>query len=274
MAINTKVVMSDANVDLMTQAVIISGNSFNKVDAYVTRKEDALASSISFTVFSRMGLATTPLTDGTEATSTAMSTTEILLEPKEYGNPITTTKLANLATAGKADLAAAELVGVNAGETTDKLGLLALEASTNTIAVSTPNVLSAVDLRNAYAELATAGIQKFSDGRYVAFINPTQVSGLKDEFINIMQNTDAMSSTSGMVGALEGFTIIEDSNVTSGIVHCFGYNGLGKAISMDTELVITDATDNLNRLASIGWLAVIEYGIIDANAVRKITGAV
>lgn len=273
MGTNTKATLSDSAVELMSKAVIVSGNSFNKIDAFLTHKKEDMASSISFTVFSRMDAATTPLTDGSEATSTTMTDTKILLEPAEHGKVITTTSLANLATAGKADLASAELVGINLGETTDKLGLLATEAGTNTIAASTPGKLSAADLRIAYTALATAGIAKFLDGRFVAFVNPAQVSDIKDDFINIVQSTDAVSATSGMVGALEGFTIVEDSNVTAGKVSCFGFNALGKATSKEAALVITDGNDNLGRTMNIGWYGVIKYGVIDQNAVRVITGA-
>ena len=273
MTINTKATLSDSAVDLMTQAVIVSGNSFNKVDAYVTQKEEAMANSIAFTVFSRMSPATTELTDGTEATSESMVDTKVLLEPAEYGKVVTTTTLANLSTGGKADLASAELVGINMGETTDKLGLLSLEAGTNTINAITTGTLTAEDLRAAYTALASAGIAKFEDGRYVAFVNPAQISDIKDDFIAITQNTDAISATSGMVGALEGFTIIEDSNSTIAKVSCFGRNALGKGIAKEAGLQIADGKDNLGRTMNIGWYGVIKYGVIDQNALRVILNA-
>jgi len=273
MGINTKATLSDSAVELMNKAVIISGNSYNKIDPYVTVKQDDMASTITFTVFSRMGYATTPLTDGTEATSTTMTDTAVKLEPAEYGSVITSTSLANLATAGKADLASAELVGINVGETTDKLGLLAIEAGTNTIAAATAGTLTSEDLRAAYEALANAGIAKFADGRYVAFVNPSQISDVKDDFIAIVQNTNAEDATSGMVGALEGFTLIEDSNTTAGKVSCFGYNALGKAVSKEAALVVTDGNDNLNRTMNIGWYGVLKYDVIDQNALRVITGA-
>lgn len=272
MAVNTKAILSESAVDLMNQAVIISGNSRNKIDAYVTRKHEDMASTISFTVYSRLGLATTPLTDGTEAISESMDDTRVTLEPKEFGNVVTTTTLSNLSTAGKADLAAAELIGINVGETTDKLGLNALDAGTLTIGASTPGTLTSIDLRAAYAALANAGIAKFADGRYVAFVNPTQISDIKDAYIAIVQNTDPNAATSGVVGTLEGFTIVEDSNVIAGTVHCFGMNALGKAVALDAELSIQDGNDNLGRLMHMGWLAVIDYSLVDVKAARKITG--
>ena len=123
MALNTKTTLSDSVVDLMNQAVIISGNSYNKIDAYATIRQDDMANSIAFTVFSRMTKATTPLADGTQPTSSTMSDTKVTLTMDEYGSVITSTSLANIATAGKADLASAELIGVNLGETTDAFKL-------------------------------------------------------------------------------------------------------------------------------------------------------
>ena len=273
MAVNTKTLLSDSVVDLMNQAVIVSGNAYNKVDAFATTKVEDMASSIAFTVFSRMSAATTPLTDGTEAGSTTMTDTKVTLTMAEYGAVITSTSLANIATAGKADLAAAELVGVNLGETTDKLGLAAVEAGSNTIAAGTIGTLANTDLRSAYTALANAGIAKFEDGRYVAFVNPSQVSDIKGDYITIAQNTDIGASTSGIVGALEGFTIVEDSNVTAGKVACFGKNALGKAVASSPALRIVDGSDNLGRTVNIGWYGVMKYGVIDENALRVITGA-
>jgi len=273
MATNTKTVLAESVVDLMNQAVIVSGNSYNKIDAYATIRQDDMASSIGFTVFSRMDAATTPLTDGSEAASTSMTDTKVTLTLAEYGAVITSTSLANIATAGKADLASAELVGVNLGETTDKLGLAAVEGGTNTIASDTSGTLAVADLREAYTALANAGIAKFEDGRYVAFMNPSQVSDIKASYISIAQNTDLASSTSGVVGALEGFTIVEDSNVTAGTVPVFGKNALGKAVASAPALRVVDGTDNLGRTVNVGWYGVLKYGVIDQNALRVITGA-
>jgi N4-gp56 family major capsid protein len=266
MALNTKSVLSDSVVDLMNQAVIVSGMTYNKIDRYATIRQDDMASSISFTVFSRMSAATTPLTDGTEATSTSMTDTKITLTMAEYGNVITSTSLANIATAGKADLASAELVGINLGETLDKLGVSALEAGTNT--VDTNGTLSPAFLRTAYKELSAAGIAKFEDGRYVLFAHPNDIYNIKDDFVTLSGYTDLSAATSGIVGAMEGFTIVEDPNCTSGTSVAFGKNALGKAVGLEPEMRINDGQDNLGRTVSLGWYGVFKYGIIDNNAVR------
>jgi len=274
--INTKTILSDSVVDLMNQAVIVSGSSYNKVDAYATIRQDDMANSIAFTVFSRMSAATTPLTDGTEADSTQMEDTKVSLDMAEYGAVITSTSLANIATAGKADLASAELVGINLGETTDKLGMNALEGGTNTLTVATSGGSATTTkgaLRVAYSALAGKGISKFDDGRYVAFMHPSDISDIKDEYISIAQNTDLGASTSGIVGALEGCTIVESNSCTEGTISVAGKNALGKAVAMSPKLVVAEGNDNLNRKVNVGWHGIMKYGIIDQNAVRVITGA-
>jgi len=81
------------------------------------------------------------------------------------------------------------------------------------------------------------------------------------------------TATSGVVGALEGFTLVEDSNVTAGTVACFGKNALGKAIASSPSLRIVEGSDNLGRTVNVGWYGVLKYGVIDQNALRVITGA-
>ncbi len=128
-------------------------------------------------------------------------------------------------------------------------------------------------MRSAYTALANAGIAKFPDGRFVAFVNPSQVSDIKGDYITIAQNTDIGSATSGVVGALEGFTLVEDSNVTAGTVACFGINALGKAVAAAPALRVVEGSDNLGRTVNVGWYGVLKYGVIDQNAIRVITGA-
>lgn len=267
--------LSDASVAIMNQAVILSGEAYNKMDAYATHNEQAMASTISFNVFSRMTATTTALTDGSEADSVAMSETKAQLTMAEYGAVLTSTSLANISTGGKADLASAELIGVHLGESTDKIAVGALLTSTTGVtstAGTTPNTLLKSDLRGCYTRLVTDGIAKFTDGRFVAFMNPAQVADIKDEFIGIVANTDANTATSGQVGQLEGFTIVENPNVTAGKVICMGRSGLAKGTALSPAIRITEGNDNLGRTVNVGWYGVFAYKILDPKAVEILTG--
>ena len=265
--------LDDSLVTLMDQEVIVSGAGRNKIDQFVETIVDIDAKSIDFTIYSKLALATTALTDGTDVDAEALAGSKVTLTPKEYGTAVTVTKLADLQTGGKGSRAAAKVTGINIAETTNKLGLNALEAGTNTTAAATLNTLAKGDLRGAFERLQTANIPTFENGLYVAFVNPAQVSDIKDDYISISQNTSLGEAVSGVVGALEGFMIVPDSQVTAGKVSCFGMGALGKAVSAEVETKITGPFDKLGRNLNIGWLGTIEYGIVDDNAIEIITGA-
>lgn len=270
--ITTAATLDDSLITLIDQEVIVSGAGINKIDPFVETRVNIGAKSIDFTIYSKLAKATTALTDGVDLDSVAMADASVTLTPKEYGNVVTTTKLANLQTGGKADRAGAKLVGINLAESTNQLGVNALEDGTNTTAAATAGTLAKGDLRAAYTALAGKRIPKIN-GYYVAYMNPAQVSDIKDDYISIAQNTNLEMATSGVVGTLEGFIIVEDPDVTAGQVNCFGMGALGKAVSMEPQATITGPFDKLGRMMNMGWLGTVEYGIIDDAAIEIITGA-
>lgn len=272
MAITLKTTLDDSQVTIYDQAVRISGVPYLGLDNFVTEGVSIDGAGVEFTFYTNLSEATTALTDGTEATAVAMADSKVTITPKEYGNVITTTRLANASTAGKADLGAAKLVGRNMPETMSKQIINALAAGTNTTAAATSGTLAKGDLRSAFEKLETKSIGKFGM-RYVALVNPAQVSDIKDDYNTIAQYTDAERALSGVVGELEGFTIVSHPQVTAGTVICFGQDALAKATCVEPGTTIIDGTDNLGRTRHYGWYGLYEYGILDDNAVEVITGA-
>lgn len=270
--VTTAATLDNSLIELIDAEVIVSGAGVNKIDAFVDTQVVIGAKAIDFTIYSKLAKATTALTDGVDVDAVAMADASVTFIPKEYGNVVTTTQLANLQTGGKADRAAARLTGINLAETTNQLGINALEDGTNTTAAATSGALAKGDLRGAYQRLASKRIPKIN-GYYVAFMNPAQISDIKDDYISIAQNTNLELATSGVVGTLEGFVIVEDADVTAGQVNCFGMGALGKAISAEPEAVITGPFDRLARMMNMGWKGTIAYGIVDDNAIEIITGA-
>lgn len=272
MALTLKTTLDDSQVTIYDAAVRISGEPFEGLDNFVTEDVSVNGAGVEFTFYSNLSAATTPLTDGTEATAVAMTDSKVTVTPAEYGNVITTTKLANTSTGGKADLGAAKLVGRNMGETQSQQIIDILEAGTNATAAAAPGTLAKGDLRIAFEKLETSTIGKFGL-RYVAFINPAQISDIKDDYNTIVQYTDAERALSGIVGELEGFAIVSHPQVTAGTVVCFGMDAVAKATSTNPDTTIIDGTDNLNRTRHYGWYGIYEYGVLDQNAVQVITGA-
>jgi len=100
---------------------------------FATVMRDIGSKSISLPKYDQLDLAITPLQEKEDVTSEAMSDSAIIITPQEYGNVVTTTKLASLQTGGMADRAAARLVGINAGRTKNKLATLAMDLGTNVL---------------------------------------------------------------------------------------------------------------------------------------------
>ena len=272
MAITKSTTLSDSQVQIFDAAVIVSGQEMDIIDAFVDYGREVPGVGIEFTIYSKLGVNTTPLTDGTDVDSVLLEDNKVTITPKEYGNAVTTTKLANIHTAGKADLAAAKLVGLNKTMTKETLGLGALESATNTVPAATPGTLDNLDLRAIRTNLRNAGIASFG-GRYIALMNPNQVADIADDIIAIAKYTSYEAATNGVYGQLEGFTIIEHPGVTDGTVICFGEGSFGKGQSVAPDTTIVDGGDKLGRTRHYGWYGVYEYGIIDSNAIYCITGA-
>ncbi len=270
--VTTAANLDDSLIELMDQEVIISGKDVSTIDPFVETKVDIGAEAIKFTIYSKLAVATTALTDGEDIDSVGMVDASVLLTPAEHGNVVTTTKLVNYQTGGKADRAAAELTGINMGESLNKLGVTVLESGTNATAAATAGEVAVEDLRGAYERLRTKKIPKIN-GVYVAYMHPAQISDLKDDYIEISKHTNQSLATNGVVGVLEGFVIVEDADVTPGKVSCFGKGALGKAVSHSPESTLTGPFDKLGRMMHLGWYGIIKYGKIDDNAIEIITGA-
>ena len=274
MAVTGKTDLADSQVEVYDAGVHIFGQNLNSLDqdGSVTLGGAINGNDNIFHIYTKLDPVVVALTDGTEATPVTMVDSKVTIEPAEYGAVVSPTSLANAATAGKADMAAAKMVGINIIESPNAKGCAVLEAGTNTTAAATPGTLAPGDLRIAYTKLADAGALRI-DGYYRVRANPAQVADLKDDYAGYAQYTTLDGAVSGQVPHLEGFMIIEDRAVTAGTVVCYGDNALGKSESVATTATIVDGTDNLNRLRNYGWYGIYEYGIVDQNALQVISGA-
>jgi N4-gp56 family major capsid protein len=280
------------------QQFIIAAADQGLMDQFVSYKKMIGAKSIDFPKYAQLALATTPLVEADDPVSEAMSDSQIILTPVEYGNVVTRTKLASLQTGGKADLAAARLVGLNMGRTLDKLAILAGEASTNEIfangaaneaALVAADTIQAEDVLKAYTQLRAAGVQPLSDGMYVLVLHPHVAHDLKADvgsgsWTDINKYGRPETVLRGEIGMFGGFKVVEDANITINTdagaaavdsYHslCLGFNALGKAVSADPAGVMTGPFDKLNRFVNIGWYGCLQYKIVDTDAIRVITAA-
>lgn len=250
------------------QGVLVASGQAQILEPFVQIKADIGAKSIGFTRYGRLALATTPLSETDDVVSAALSDSDVILTPKEYGNAVTTTKLASLQTGGRVDIAKATLVGINMGATQDALIIAALNASTN----STAGGVTGVKLDAAYSRLAAKSVASFENGTYAFITSEADIAVLRNEpgFTEVAKYASAEGVLRNEVGFYKGFRILRHQGVAAGSGFGIGFNSLGKAVSQEPGLVITAGGDKLNRFVNMGWYGVFEYKIVDADAVEKL----
>lgn len=282
--------VDDSIITAFDAQFIVAAAQEQIMDQFVTYKAQIGAKSIEFPKYAQMALATTPLDEDDDVTSEAMVDSKITLLPLEYGSVITKTQLASLQTGGKADLAAAKLVGLNMGRTLDKLALLALGASSQSLtptagaesALVAGDIMTVTFLNQLYNKLARSSIAPLSDGMYVAVLHDDQIFDLRNSsgsgsWVDINKYSKPESVLMNEIGQLCGFKIVRDNHVYinadggAALVDTYhgvfmGFNALGLAVSNSPQGVISGPYDRLSRFLNVGWKACLKYGIVDQDA--------
>jgi len=295
--ITTAAQLDDSVITLMDQAFLLAAQDNIVIDQFVDVKRDIKAKSIEIAKYPKLAKKTTPLTDGVEVDSEGLTDTKVPFTPAEYGNVVTTTKLANLQTGGKADLATAAVVAMNMVETLNRLGCMGLQASTNIrlansaaseAALVAADVIKDADLEYIHNRLFRANIPRFDGELYVALAHPDVISDLKkaanSNWQDVSKYADALSVLRNEMGIYKGFRWVatagmepnEDAGaeaVDSYDTAFIGRNALGKAVSQEPGLTITGPFDKLGRMMHIGWYGVLKYGLVDQNSLWVIKSA-
>jgi N4-gp56 family major capsid protein len=269
---------------------IIAAADEGIMEQLVSYKKEIGAKSIDLTKYGQLALATTPLVETDDVVSEAMSDSQILITPQEYGKAVTTTKLISLQSGGKADLAAARVVGVNMGRTQDKLAILVAEASANFLtvdggaeaALDAADIMTTTFLNQLYNKLARASVLPLVDGMFVAVMHDDVIHDLRNSagagsWVDINKYAKPEAVLRNEVGMLCGFKVLRDNNITisadagAGAVDtyrtlCLAFNGLGKGVSDEPHGTLTGPFDKLGRFINVGWTGCFNYKIVDQDA--------
>jgi N4-gp56 family major capsid protein len=282
--------LDDSLVLAFEQSFIVANGQNNVMDQLAQYNSNIGAKSIQMTKYARLALVTTPLTEDEDATRVQLADSAILFTPAEYGGVVTRTNLAKLQTGGKSDLAAAQLVGINAGSSLDKQAVLALSASSNLIVaggktdatLADTDVCDAAFLNKMYNKLARTNVPTIN-GMYVAVLHDDQIHDLRaatgaGSWVDVTKYSLPGEAMANEVGMFKGFRILRNNNVVfadqagAGTVDSYkglflGANALGKAESQLLTIKVTGPFDSLGRFVNVGWYWVGKYGIVDTDAV-------
>lgn len=289
--------VDDSDVVEYDRQFIIAAADEGVMEQLVSYRKGTPGTSVNFPKYSQLALATTALTDKEDPASEAVADSNIQLSPVEYGNVVTRTQLAQIQTEGKIDMAIPKLVGSNMGRSQDKLAILAAEAGSNELfaddtseaTLTATDVMTKTFLNKLYNKLSRASIAPLSDGMYVAVMHEDVAFDLRDsasagDWVDLLKYTKPENALRNEIGALGGFKILIDNNVTinadagastvdSYHTLCMGFNALGKASGLDPHMVVSGPYDKLNRFVNFGWKGIFKYGIVDTDALWLGTSA-
>lgn len=284
-------ITGEVTEELITQFELAFAQE-NVVDAFVERKHEINAKSISFPIFDQLALITSALTEDADAASVAMGDSLVTLTPLEYGNVVTNTALANLHTGGQAGMAAMRLIGSNMAQSMNKIATLKLETSTNIkyvndrankAAIVAGDIMDATTLNAVYNKLARANVPVHPVvGTYVAFMHDDIIHDIRagsaaGSWTDVNKYANELPVLTNEVGMYKGFRVVRnnhcliDADAGTGNVDVYtssfiGGNALGLAESVMPQIRVTGPFDKLGRFVNVGWYAVRAYGLIQTSA--------
>ena len=227
-------------------------------------------SSVVFTKYADLSAATSPLTEDTDVTPVAMSDSQVTVTLTEYGNAINTSAKLRGTSFLDVDMAAANIIGYNAGDSIDQVVRDVLAAGTQNIfygsggaslptsraTVGSDDIITANNIRRVTASLRGKNVVTYN-GYYMGFIHPDVSYDLRRETGNASWNAphvavDTANIYNGEIGTFEAVRFIEtprakifaDASDGSGsstgssatvdvyCTHIMGRQSLAKAYSM------------------------------------------
>jgi N4-gp56 family major capsid protein len=278
---------------------------FDQVATVRATNQAMPGSPVTFTKYADLSEASSPLSETVDPNAVALSTSQVQVILQEYGNAVlTTAKLRALAFLD-VDMDAANIIGYNAGISTDTIAREALALGTNVAygqgGTTTPGSRGAVEaedtfvgnnVRQVVAQLRTANVPTLGAGMYVGMIHPnvsydfrsaTGPSNWRDPHIYV----DTENIYNGEIGAYEGVRFLETPRTKiytgsgSGAInvyatHVVGFQALAKAVSNaggygETPVIVRGpVTDKLERFQPMGWKHLVGYKVFREESVRRI----
>lgn len=304
--------VDQAAYDRMAYFALRSELLFDQAADVQASNQTMPGSSVIFTIFSELAVASTPLTETTDVDPVAMGDSNVTVSLTEYGNTINTTAKLRGTAFLDVDAAAANLIGYNAGNSMDTVVREVLAGGTNVVyggggatlptsrvTIGTEDVIAANDVRKVTAALRGANVSPWS-GYYIGFIHPDVSYDLRRETGNASWNAphvnmDTANIYTGEIGTFESVRFIETprtklrANASDGTsaagnidvydTYIMGRQALAKAYSfVDGNGPVPSVrrgpvVDSLMRFNPIGWYWLGGYGLFRQASLRRIESA-
>lgn len=263
--------------------------------AYKEKLPSNSSKTISFTQYSDLAVATTPLTEGTPPSDTALAATAITATIDQLGAYVTLTDLAQLTVKHPVVQKATELLGTQAAKSYDRTINSVVVAGTSVIYQGTNaartdigagEVISFTEIRKAVALLRNNGAEPFEDGNFVCVIGPSMESDLMGDttFANtVYRQTGKNEMYKGGITSFAGVTFVRSnyiptisSTVTVHTAYVFGKDAFAVTDLQSLESYKEgpgSVSDPLHQKMTLGWKVGFKSVILNNNFMVRIEAA-
>ena len=237
--------------------------------------------TIEFRRFGPLPKALTPLTEGVTPDGKQLTVTNLTATVGQYGDYVALTDLVQMTTIDPVLVETNKLLGVQAGETLDRLTANVLNAGTNVqyaggklsrATLADGDVLTVDDVKKAVRTLKRNKAKPIN-GSYVAIVDPEVAYDLmKDkEWLDVKTYSDPKGVYTGEIGKLYGVRFVETTEAvtfTEGekTVHstlilgadAYGITSVegGGLTNIVKQLGSAGSADPLNQRSTSGWKAI------------------
>lgn len=263
--------------------------------------------SVQFFLYDDFAAQTATLSETADPDAIAPSDQVVIVTPLEKGALVKTTAKIRHTSLLDIDADMANLIGWNAGLTSDTLARdelvtgtnVTYQDSTSVTTIAATDKLTAATIEQQRAELASASVRKFSDGNYKAFIHPKVAYDIMRETGAGWRDPHTYSSPeaifAGEIGRYAGFRFYETERAR---VLVDASNGAGAAGTVDVystlftgrqalacaywggapygrypAFVRGEVVDGLKRIQPMGWKHAIGYKVFRNAALRRVESA-
>lgn len=238
---------------------------------------------IEFRKYAPLPKALTPLTEGVTPNGRSLTMSVITSDVAQYGDYVTLSDFLLLTAIDNNMLQATELLGAQAGRTSDTITREVINAGTNVLysggkaarnALTASDILTTGDIRNAVRILRKFNARPFNDGYFVGIISPDTAYDLMSDsnWVDVAKYANAADiAYKGEIGKIYGVRFVETteakvfkaagaSSIDVNSTLIIGQNAYG-VTSIDggglehfvKQLGSSGTADPLNQRATVGW---------------------
>lgn len=304
MAATTSTTLAADLQTYFSKKLLMQANYITVLDQFGYKEKIPSASSktISFTQYADLTPTTTPLTEGTAPTDTALSSSAITATIDQLGAYVTLTDLAELTVKHPVVQKTTELLGVQAARSYDRVINAVVQAGTNVVypgaiasraTITTTSYLTFAEIRKAVALLRNNGATEFEDGNFVLVVDPSVETDLMADttFQNTVyrqnQPTKGNEFYKGTITKFAGVTVVRSNNIPTVLggvggaipIHfsyIFGRNAYAvsdlQTLAMYKEGPGT-VSDPLHQKMTMGWKVGFKAVILNNNFMTRLESA-